>query len=87
MGSDKIGPEAFEAVGEVIARALRLPEGKRLQEDDRIGTVEGWDSLGHLNILVSLEKRFGKRVAQVSELGKATSVGEIAALLRSHGIV
>lgn len=87
METNRVDSKAFEAVEEAIVQALGLPPGHRLKAEDSIGTLEGWDSLGHLNILIVLEKRFGKRVAQISELGKATSVGQIVSSLRSQGIV
>lgn len=71
---------------ETIAKALDLP-ADRLNEDSSMQNLPVWDSLGHLNILVALDKHYFGRIAKISELAKATSVREIAAILQRHGLL
>lgn len=73
-------------VMEAVSRALEIPVD-RLSEDSSMQNLPAWDSLGHLNILVILDKHFSGRVAKLSELAKATSVREIAAILQRHGLL
>lgn len=73
-------------VTETIANALGLPPG-RVKPEDGIDTFPEWDSLGHLNILMALEKEFGGQVAKIPGLAKATSVKAIVALLQAHQVI
>ncbi len=78
--------EAISLVAGIVAQALELPVN-RVQEEDAMETIEEWDSLGHLNILVALDKKFLGKVAKISELSKATSVEKIAEILREHHLI
>ena len=42
--------------------------------------VDGWDSLAHVRLMLSVERAFGVRLT-ASEIGKLKSVGDLAALL------
>lgn len=44
------------------------------------GSVEAWDSLGHLNLMLALEQEFG-RPFSIDEMGAMTSVGKIVDVL------
>lgn len=46
------------------------------------GDVEGWDSLAHLNVLFSLESRFGVQFTD-TEMGSIQNVGELVESIRS----
>lgn len=71
---------------EVIADALQV-EPHSLSIECSRQTVEGWDSLGHLNVLVALDKRTNRQAGRIAELATAQSVGEIIGLLREQGLV
>lgn len=73
-------------VREVVADALRLPK-ERVEDASSMENVSEWDSFGHLNILVALNKRFDGKAKGVPGLAKATSVKKIAALLQEHGVI
>ena len=49
--------------------------------------VEGWDSLGHLNILVSLDLRLDGHAAEIMQLATAKSVEEIVDILRNNELL
>lgn len=44
--------------------------------------VEGWDSLAHIRVVLSVEKTFGVKFS-ASEVGKLKNVGEFVALIQS----
>jgi acyl carrier protein len=45
--------------------------------------VEGWDSLTHIRLLLTIEKSFGIKFS-TSEIGKLETVGDLAALLQAR---
>jgi acyl carrier protein len=48
--------------------------------------VPGWDSLGHLNLIIALEKRFGMRfaTAEISRMKEdGQNAGSLLALIKS----
>ena len=47
--------------------------------------VEGWDSLAHIRLLLTVEKAF-KIKFSTSEIGKLENVGELVALIQSRGV-
>ena len=73
-----------EEVCRIIAEALEV---KRVTPEDNVDTVEGWDSLGTLNVLMALEKRYGPKVASISDLAQVRSVKEILDLLKREAII
>ncbi len=78
--------DTVSMVTQIIAAALELPVG-RVKEEDSVETIKEWDSLGHLNILIALDKRFSGRVAKIPELGKATSIRSIVEALEAHHVI
>jgi acyl carrier protein len=46
-----------EALRKVFAELFRVAPGE-LRDDTRRGELEGWDSLGHLDLVSELERRF-----------------------------
>lgn len=73
-----------EEVCRIIAEALEV---KRVTPEDNMDTVDGWDSLGTLNVLMALEKRYGPQVASISDLAQVRTVKEILDLLRREAII
>ena len=43
---------------ELICVTLSLPTGSSVKASDGPGTVEGWDSLGHISIISALESTY-----------------------------
>jgi len=78
--------DAVSIVADIIAEALKLPAG-RVTEDDSVQTIEQWDSLGHLNILIALDQKFSSQVGKITELAKATSVRKIVDILQKHHLI
>ena len=44
--------------------------------------VDGWDSLSHIRLMLTVEKTFGIKFA-ASEIGKLKDVGDLAHLIQS----
>lgn len=73
-----------EEVCRIIAEALEV---ERVTPEDSMNSVEGWDSLGTLNVLMALERKYGPKVASISDLAQIRTVKEILDLLRREAII
>lgn len=51
-----------------------------IQRDSSARTVEGWDSLVHINLILSVEQEFGVRFA-LGELEELKNVGDMVDLI------
>jgi len=71
---------------EVIRRALN-PKNAQITFDSSMDNVEEWDSLGHLSILVALDKVFDKKVGQIKEMASANSIKKILQLLKDNSLI
>ena len=45
--------------------------------------VDGWDSLTHIRLILTIEKVFKIKLS-TSEIGKLENVGDLVALIRAH---
>ena len=52
------------------------PDARRLGDDDGPGSIEPWDSVGHLNLILAIEAEFGIEFA-TAEIPELVSVGMI----------
>ena len=50
---------ASTAARRLLAEALAIAESA-LPENPRIGTIDQWDSLAHMRVLLAIEERLGK---------------------------
>lgn len=71
---------------EIIRKALN-PKNQKITFDSSSDNVEEWDSLGHLGILVDLDKVFDNKVGQINEMAAAGSVKKILQLLRDNSLI
>lgn len=71
---------------EAIERALEITCGS-LKPDALAENVEGWDSLGHLSILVALDQLSEGKAADITELADAHSVPKILMALKKHSLI
>ena len=46
-----------------------------------------WDSLGHLTILVELEKKFPNKITSIKNISEATNQKKLFKLLRSKKLI
>ncbi|MCC6888159.1 MAG: acyl carrier protein [Hyphomicrobiales bacterium] len=67
---------------DLIAAALgRSPH--TVADNAAVGRQQGWDSLGHLSIVLMLEGKIG-RMLRPDEIGTLRSVADVAALLHKE---
>ena len=53
-----------------------------VHRDSNASTVDGWDSLAHINLITAIEQEFGIRFA-LGELESLKNVGEMIDLIRA----
>lgn len=75
-----------EEVIRVIEDALQLEKGG-LNINSSTANVEGWDSLGHLSILIALDKLFDGKVAGIADMATADSVSKIIQVLKDNSLI
>jgi acyl carrier protein len=61
----------------VIERAFKIPRDNDV--DYAMGALQGWDSLGHMQLIVALEQEFGVNIPSyaLSEMVDITSIVRI----------
>lgn len=64
----------------IVARALEQPF-EDITPDDALDTAPGWDSLGHMRIVLGLEAKL-VRMLDTHEIVEIKSVSDIVALLQ-----
>jgi acyl carrier protein len=75
-----------ETILNIIQNALKLKE-KRLTVNSAMQDVEEWDSLGHLSILVALDKFFDGKIGGIKELASADSIQKILQILKDNSLI
>ena len=70
---------------EVLARVFKT-DPKVIVPESSPHTLEGWDSLSHLELMLELEETFGVRFS-TEEMSNLTSVSRIEAALRERGVL
>jgi acyl carrier protein len=79
-----VSPDHTDAalrIERAIARALNVPDGS-LPRPVRMGSTPGWDSMGHMMVVLELEREFGVRIptARLPELLDVASIARALAL-------
>ena len=73
------------SVEEIIRETFYLPEDTEIQDNDNPNTLDGWDSLGQINLLNNLEETFNIAI-QPDETEVLLTVGDIKKLMKAKGI-
>ena len=84
LRSDRIGMSTFEELREAIAQTLEIPP-EVITTTSTAEDVAGWDSLGHVNLMMSIEQTFDVQL-DVEDFPKLTSVPAILEYLKGQGI-
>jgi acyl carrier protein len=71
---------------EIISKALEV-DNKKINFDSSIENLDEWDSLGHLSILVSLDKKFNGNLASIKEMASVDSVKSIFKILENNNLI
>lgn len=74
----------FEQLREAIAGTLDVPP-TAITQTTKEGDIAAWDSLGHVNIMMSLEQVFDVQL-EVEDFPKLTSVPAILEYLKERGV-
>ena len=70
---------------QLIRQTFVLGDEVTITDDLGPGQVQGWDSLGHVRLLVSLESTYGISV-DMDEMVALETVGDIKNLLRKKEV-
>jgi len=70
----------------LIEKILEVKPGS-ITENTLAKDVESWDSMSHLSILVSLDKKLSGQVAEINEIAEADSVKKILVALKAHKLI
>lgn len=70
----------------LIEEALQLTP-KKININSKMLEIEEWDSFGHLEILVALDKKFDGKIASIDEMGSAITVEDIIKLLTLNKLI
>lgn len=73
------------AVENLLSEVLQIPASK-VTEDLAMKDVDAWDSLKHMELIVSLEQSFGIELS-FDDIVAMQSVGEIKRVLKERGAV
>ncbi len=71
-----------ERIYTVVSKVLKVPLSS-IDETSSPDTVETWDSLQHLQLILALEEEFGVQFS-IDEITAMQTVGNIAAILGDH---
>ena len=74
----------FERLQEAIAATLKVSPSK-ITEQTRDEDLAAWDSLGHVNLMMTLEQTFDVML-DVEDFAGLNSVSAILEYLKKHGI-
>ena len=74
----------MNTVEEVVARVFGA-EPRSLDGSSSPESVEGWDSMGHLNLVAALEKDFNVSI-DIADAMEMVSVKRIREILRDYGV-
>jgi acyl carrier protein len=73
--------QRFQAV---VMQSLQITE-KQFRPDLRVGEIDAWDSVAHLDLIGAIEQAFGIRF-KTEEIVEITSLEELRARIRASQI-
>jgi acyl carrier protein len=74
---------AIGIVCAIVGDVIRCPP-ETISAGDRVGSLAGWDSIAHVNILLAVEARAGRRL-DPAEIASVATVGDLARILEAAG--
>lgn len=75
----QVSGTAFEQVRAIASDVFGVPSGN-LSESSSPETVENWDSMQHLNLVLAVEEKFGIQL-DPEEIEQMKNIGAVAALV------
>jgi acyl carrier protein len=70
----------------IISKALKVSKNK-INMNLKIGEIEEWDSLGHLEILIKIDKETQGKASKIKNLSSCSSVIEIYKNLKKNKLL
>ena len=71
---------------DLVMKALDFPK-KKYKNTSSLNNSENWDSMGHLNILILLNKKLLGKAKNISELSNANSIEKITKILNKKKLI
>jgi len=72
----------LDQIQELLSQALQLPI-EQIHPELAFGDYPQWDSMGHMEVMMLLEERYGVEV-NADTIGALTSIPEICRYLEEH---
>ncbi len=70
----------------LIAKALKVKKSK-ISMSLKVGDIEEWDSLGHLEILTKIDKETKGKASKIKNLSSCESVKKIHEILKKNKLI
>jgi|APSaa5957512535_1039671.scaffolds.fasta_scaffold530794_1 acyl carrier protein len=70
----------------LISKALKVSK-KKINMSLKVGDIEEWDSLGHLEILIKIDKMTKGKAAKIKNLSSSSSVKKIYESLKKNKLI
>ena len=71
-------------IQKIMSEVLRIPP-ERIQDSMHMRDVEEWDSLKHMELILTIERACGIELSG-DEIAEMTSLSAIKAILAKHGV-
>jgi len=78
-----VGPQEIEDRVKQVVAGLFAMDAAQVGSNSSIETIERWDSLQHVNLMMSLEQEFGVQF-EMEEAAEMTSFDAICQTLRKY---
>jgi len=75
-------PYSFTELQNTLSSCLSIPT-ELIHDDFQYGDVPEWDSLGHMNLMMALEDKFGIEIS-TETIAELTSIKAILEYLEKH---
>jgi acyl carrier protein len=73
-----------ERIYAIVSKVFRVPVSA-IRDDSSPDTIETWDSLQHLQLVLALEEEFGLQFS-VDEIAAMQTVASIAAIVQERAV-
>ena len=74
-----------EEILETVKTALELDRIPSME--DSVESIEEWDSLGHLSMLVALDEKLNGKAAKLQELGSCQNITQLISILKKNKLI
>ncbi len=75
-----------EKLFNLLSKTLKVPK-KKISMNLKVGEIEEWDSLGHLEVLIKIDKETKGKATKIKNLSSADSVEKIFEILKKNKLL